>query len=57
MVIVLAFTSGVLLSFDQPARAALLPLLAPPEDLTNAISLQTLAFNAASIAGPPLEAR
>jgi MFS family permease len=54
MVVALAFTSGVLLSFDQPARAALLPLLAPPEDLTNAISLQTLAFNAASIAGPPL---
>ena len=54
MVMVLAFTSGVLLSFDQPARASLLPLLAPPEDLTNAISLQTLLFNAASIAGPPL---
>ena len=31
MVVVLAFTSGVLLSFDQPARASLLPLLAPPE--------------------------
>lgn len=54
IVIVLAFTSGALLSFDQPARASLLPLLAPPEDLVNAISLQTLAFNAASIAGPPL---
>ncbi len=54
MVVALAFASGVLLSFDQPARAALLPLLAPREDLTNAISLQTLAFNAASIAGPPL---
>jgi MFS family permease len=54
MVVVLAFTSGVLLSFDQPARASLLPLLAPPEDLMNAISLQTLVFNAASIAGPPL---
>jgi MFS family permease len=54
MVVVLAFVSGVLLSFDQPARASLLPLLAPPEDLMNAISLQTLVFNAASIAGPPL---
>jgi len=54
MLVVLAFTSGALLSFDQPARASLLPLLAPPEDLTNAISLQTLVFNAASIAGPPL---
>jgi predicted MFS family arabinose efflux permease len=54
MVVVIAFTSGTLLSFDQPARASLLPLLAPPEDLTNAISLQTLIFNAASIAGPPL---
>jgi MFS family permease len=54
MVVLIAFSSGVLLSFDQPARAALLPLLAPAEELTNAISLQTLAFNAASIAGPPL---
>jgi MFS family permease len=54
MVVVIAFSSGVLLSFDQPARASLLPLLAPPEDLMNAISLQTLVFNAASIAGPPL---
>jgi MFS family permease len=54
MVVVLAFTSGALLSFDQPARAALLPLLAPQEDLMNSISLQTLIFNAASIAGPPL---
>jgi len=54
MVVVIAFTSGALLSFDQPARAALLPLLAPQEDLMNSISLQTLIFNAASIAGPPL---
>jgi MFS family permease len=54
MVVALAFTSGVLLSFDQPARAALLPLLAPKEDLMNSISLQTLIFNAGSIAGPPL---
>jgi len=54
MVVVLAFTSGTLLSFDQPARAALLPLLAPPEDLMNAISLQTLLFNVGAIAGPPL---
>jgi MFS family permease len=54
MVVVLAFTSGALLSFDQPARASLLPLLAPPEDLMNAISLQTLVFNAGAIAGPPL---
>jgi predicted MFS family arabinose efflux permease len=53
-VVVIAFTSGALLSFDQPARAALLPLLAPQEDLMNSISLQTLIFNAASIAGPPL---
>ena len=54
MVVVIAFISGALLSFDQPARAALLPLLAPQEDLMNSISLQTLIFNAASIAGPPL---
>ena len=56
MVVALAFASGAVLSFDQPARAALLPLLAPQEDLMNSISLQTLIFNTGAIAGPPLGA-
>src|SRR4051794_32867891 len=35
----LAFVSGSILSFDQPARAALISTLVPQEDLLNAISL------------------
>jgi MFS family permease len=40
MILVLAFLNAVLLSFDQPARGALVSVLVPREDLENAISLQ-----------------
>ena len=54
MIIVLAFSNGTLLSFDQPARGALVPVLVPKEDLGNAISLQAMIFNGASTLGPAL---
>ena len=54
MILILAFVNGTVLSFDQPARAALVPLLIPPEDLMNAISLQSMVFNGASTLGPAL---
>lgn len=54
MIVILAFLSGTVLSFDQPSRAALIPLLVPPEDLMNAISLQSVIFNGASVVGPAL---
>ena len=54
MILILAFVNGTVLSFDQPARAVLVPMLVPPEDLMNAISLQSMVFNGASALGPAL---
>jgi MFS family permease len=54
MILVLAFLNGTVLSFDQPARGALVPALVPPEDLMNALSLQSMVFNGASMVGPAL---
>jgi len=54
MILLLAFVNGTLLSFDQPTRGALVPVLVPREDLGNAISLQSMVFNGASTIGPAL---
>src|SRR5947209_10774543 len=54
MILVLAFLNGTLLSFDQPARGALVPFLVPKEDVGNAVSLQSMIFNGASMLGPAL---
>jgi len=54
MIVILAFCSGTVLSFDQPTRSSLVPILVPKEDLMNAISLQTTVFNGASVVGPSL---
>ncbi len=54
MILVLAFLNGTLLSFDQPARGALVPVLVPQESLGNAISLQAMTFNGAATLGPAL---
>lgn len=54
MVVLIAFLSGTLLSFDQPARSSFVSSLVPKEDLLNAISLQSMVFNGAGTAGPAL---
>jgi MFS family permease len=54
MVVATAFCSGALLSFDQPARASLIPSLVPPADLMNAVSLQSIIFSGAATFGPAL---
>ena len=54
MIVVIAFVSGATLSFDQPARAALISSVVPKEDLLNAVGLQSAVFNAASTVGPAL---
>jgi len=42
------------MAFDMPARQSLVPNLVPREDLPNAFSLQSIAFNSGAIAGPAL---
>jgi MFS family permease len=54
MVVLLAFCSGSVLSFDQPTRSSLIPVLVPKQDLMNAISLQSIVFNGAAVIGPAL---
>jgi MFS family permease len=50
----LAALSSAASSFDGPARQALIPSLVPREHLANAISLNTLMFQIASVLGPTL---
>jgi MFS family permease len=45
---------AVVVAFDGPARAALIPNLVPQEDLANAFSLNSIAFQAGSVVGPAL---
>ena len=54
MILLVAFASSSVLSFDQPARNALITTLVPKEQLMNAVSLQSAIFNGASILGPAL---
>jgi MFS family permease len=54
MVLAIALSSASVLSLDQPVRFALLPSLVPAEDLMNAIALQSMIFNGASMIGPAI---
>lgn len=52
MVLALAFMFGAVSAFDLPARQSFLIELVGKEDLTNAIALNSAAFNAARVVGP-----
>jgi len=54
MIYVLAALGSAVGAFDLPARNALVPTLVPREHLPNAISLNTIMFQTASVAGPSL---
>ena len=52
MVLVLALVFGVFNAFDLPARQSFLVEMVGKEDLSNAIALNSAAFNAARVIGP-----
>lgn len=54
VVYLLAAMASAAGAFDAPARQALLPNLVPRADLPNAISLNTILFQVASVLGPSL---
>ena len=53
-VYVLAFVFGIGTAFDAPARQSFVSEMVGPEDLTNAVGLNSASFNAARIVGPAL---
>src|SRR5262245_2749599 len=53
-VYVLAAIGASVSAFDLPARQALVPTLVPREHLPNAIALNSIMFQLASVAGPSL---
>jgi len=50
----LSFLAGCANAFDNPARQSLVPSLVPREHLTNALSLNIMTWQIASVAGPGL---
>jgi MFS family permease len=54
MVYVIAFAFGIGSAFDAPARQSFVSELVGPDDLTNAVGLNSATFNAARIMGPGL---
>ncbi|HEY0161461.1 MAG TPA: MFS transporter [Edaphobacter sp.] len=53
-ILALSFLVGVGQSFGGPAYSALLPSLVGPEDLSNAIAMNSIQFNLARIIGPTI---
>jgi MFS family permease len=54
LIYLLTALQAVVVAFDGPARAALIPNLVPTEDLANAFSLNSIAFDAGSVIGPAI---
>ena len=53
-VYVLAFLLGCASAFDAPARQSFVSEIVDPDDLTNAVGLNSASFNAARLVGPGL---
>jgi predicted MFS family arabinose efflux permease len=53
-VVALAFVTGFAASLAAPAQQALVPMLVPKQDLTNAIGLNSAQFNMSRVLGPTI---
>ncbi|MDE3089416.1 MAG: MFS transporter [Chloroflexota bacterium] len=53
-ILITSFVGATLLALDNPARQALIPDLVPPNDLLNALSLNSATYNGAALVGPAL---
>jgi len=53
-ILAVSFFNSLVMTFDQPARQALVSDLVEREDLVNAIALNSMAFNGAAVLGPSL---
>jgi MFS family permease len=54
VVLIISAFQAATQSFDAPARQSWVPMMVPRELIGNAIGLNSFAFNAPSVAGPPL---
>jgi MFS family permease len=54
LIYAISFISGMTRAFDSPARQALIPNLVPPDELANALTLNTMLRQLATVAGPGL---
>jgi predicted MFS family arabinose efflux permease len=53
-IIILSFIHGAAASFEQPVRLAIIAELVGPDDLTNAVALNSAVYNSARIIGPAI---
>lgn len=53
-ILLVAFLNSTSNSFDQPTRQALLPELVKPDELMQALSLQSTAYQGAALVGPAI---
>jgi len=54
MVLVMSFAFGCVVAVDKPARQTFVLEMTGPDDLTNAITLNTVVVNAARVIGPAI---
>ncbi len=54
MILILAFLSASVMAFDNPTRQALIPDIVGKQYMTNAIALNSAAFNGTGVIGPSL---